>query len=172
MAAYVSRFIRIWWVSYARMTKKNQKYHTYESNYVYVIVRLWNKTLNLRLTYLLTLSLTKTSIFCRPRCGIKVILWFSLIFIQEYQRELSLNTALQHELRQLKHQETSLLKLLLDHLASCPAPESALAALQTGDDVSPPGTSAPSWTIGASSGPPPFPSLPSALFPVFHIPFP
>jgi len=42
---------------------------------------------------------------------------------------LSLNTALNHELRQLKQQETTLLKLLLDHLASCPAPDAALAAL-------------------------------------------
>ena len=42
---------------------------------------------------------------------------------------MSLNTALNHELRQLKQQETTLLKLLLDHLASCPAPETALASL-------------------------------------------
>jgi len=36
---------------------------------------------------------------------------------------------LNHELRQLKQQETTLLKLLLDHLASCPTPDIALAAL-------------------------------------------
>jgi len=52
-------------------------------------------------------------------------------YVQEYQRQLSLNTSLKHELRQLKQQETSLLKLLLDHLASCPAPEAALASLHT-----------------------------------------
>jgi len=50
---------------------------------------------------------------------------------QEYQRELSLNTALNYELRQLKQQETSLLKLLLDHLATCPMPGTVLATLTT-----------------------------------------
>jgi len=51
------------------------------------------------------------------------------IFVQDYQRELSLNTALNYELRQLKQQETSLLKLLVDHLADCPMASNSLAAL-------------------------------------------
>lgn len=42
---------------------------------------------------------------------------------------MSLNTSLNYELRQLKQQETTLLKLLVDHLATCSAPGTVLAAL-------------------------------------------
>jgi len=62
------------------------------------------------------------------------------------------NTSLNYELRQLKQQETTLLKLLLDHLVTCPMPETVLAALTPASKADSDGSVDPDEPATAKTG--------------------